>query len=445
MNYRPTRSLARRLAPLTLLMVGLLAFFAHSALASATPAIGNQKAECQGYGGFASYQFWVNGDKVNVTAQNAGLHGKTTENDRVKLTFKLKESCDNLYVGLNTYKMGQPTFTLDQDLFDRDADTFKADGEFHSVAVTIPPCYFQVDAYTGSKFKVGDFSRSGGPGFITADIGGNDKNCSQPTTTTTKKPTTTTEKPTTTTTQAAVVPNKAKIAPVCLPGSTGWSITFTNNASTKQNFYVYLANGKEIDKVSVNANKSLTKSYSFADHNIAAGETAKVRVVNDDDELDKVAVTNDCLDVNVTVVAECDTEVGTGAVFTFNNDGKIDETFTVTDVNGTEFDWSPVTVVAGETVTKTQVVADNAQTDFVIKGQNSAYDETKSVQTSCVEPVPVAPPTTLPTEVLGETITQPQLAYTGFDLLPQIIVATGLVALGAALMYSGRRHREYLN
>ena len=135
MNYRPTRSLARRLTPLTLLVVGLFAFFAHSAFASATAPIGNQKAECQGYGGFASYQFYVNGDKVNVTGQNAGLHGKTTENDRVKLTFKLKENCDNLYVGLNTYKMGQPTFTLDQDLYDRDAQTFNANGQEHTLVV----------------------------------------------------------------------------------------------------------------------------------------------------------------------------------------------------------------------------------------------------------------------------------------------------------------------
>ena len=232
---------------------------------------------------------------------------------------------------------------------------------------------------------------------------------------------------------------------MCLTGSTGWSITFTNNASTKQNFYVYLANGKEIDKVTVNADKSLTKSYSFADNGIDAGETAKVQVVNNDDELDKVAVTNDCFDVDVAVVAECDTEVGTGAVFTFTNDGKLDETFKITDSSGAELDWSPVTVPAGESVTKTQVVADNAQTDFTIKGQDSAYDETKSVKTSCVEPGVVAPTTTVPPEVLGETITQAQLAYTGFDLLPQIIVATGLIAMGAALMYSGRRNREYLN
>jgi hypothetical protein len=465
-SFRPTRSMVRRFMPLLVVLFGAFAYIlgAGSADASSGESVGNQTQPCLGYAAFKSYHFTVDGKDLKPTFSSADLLNQTKQGSTIELSFVLNTDCDNTFVGLNTYQAPAATFKLPQTLFQKDTGTFKADGSTHTLKVKNPNCFFQVDAYTNRVFVVGQFTKAGEASFLTADNGGTQK-CMPATTTTAKpkptttttakpkptttttakpKPTTTTMKPTTTTT-VPVTPNEAAIESVCKVGASGWTVTYTNSGSATEQF-VLMGAGKTIDTVSVDAGKTSTKSYAFADNNVAAGQSLDLTVTSGGNQIAAQTVTNNCDSVTVNVTSVCNTATGVAsAVFTLDNTGMLDETVTIMD-GATAIDISPVTVPAGTSVTKTSTVPSSGTTTFTITDAAAGLNTTKSVTTSCtaVEAVSISntPPPAAP-QVLGETIAKPALAFTGFTVKPLVITGTLFFIIGGALIIGARRSKMW--
>jgi len=461
MSFRSSLNRRGAVAAVVGIVVGATVLLSQAGSASAaTKAIGNTSPECQGYKAFSSWDIKVDGKSIPHGKGRENLTDRTHAGDTVELFFKLGSNCDNVYVGLDSYTALSDHYVASeaskQKLFQRQADTYKADGSTHHLKVTLPDCYYQVDAYTSGQFKPGDYTLDNKfDRFLGGDNGGS-KSCVastttvKPTTTTAKPTTTTTAKITTTTTTPVVVKPSAS-GKACSADGLGFTVSYANKGTSSQVF-TSSANGKVLESgLSVAAGKTVTKDYTFAQIGLAAKATTQVVVKADTKQVASLDITNDCLEVSASVAPRCDTVAGSGAVITFNNPGKVDETFEVTR-NGVAIDGSPVVVKAGETAKRSLLRMNEDETAVLkIVGVRSGLNVQKTVTLDCTQveattvvpttapPTTPVPPTTAAPQVLGEQITKPELAHTGTNVMPWMVLGTLLVGIGAALLGARRR------
>jgi hypothetical protein len=403
-------------------------------------------------------------------------------------------------------------------------------GKVHTLTAEIPKCYFQMDINTGRAYKPGDYTLDKLGRLLLASNGGT-KKCTEPKPTTTVKPTTTTVKQTTTT-MPVVHKASATAAEVCKADASGWTVTYKNSGSSSEKMTLE-SNGETLDEVTVAAGKSVTKSYSYADHEVdenqtikmtvkaydktvatleatnnciepaasivqecaddAAGfnvtytnegpadqtftlmygnvlvdtvtiakgapaktvnygfdndklklakdESAELVVKANDKQLATETVTNNCIDADADVVAQCNTAKGSGAVFTFTNSGRTEETFNVY-IGDKLVEGSPVKVAAGATSTQIINLVEDTPVNFTIKSELSGLDIDKTVQVDCVEVSPTTVTTAPPTEVLGEQVVrEEQLAHTGTETKPMLMLGSLLVLAGFGVIGMARRFR----
>ncbi len=449
----------------------------------------NTSAECQGkfedkatkLVAFKSFEFYVNGNKTSTEYREVSQY--LSEGAKVTIKFELKPECDNTYVGISTWQLPssgfKPEEASSQKLASRTGKAFSA-GEVHELSATLPNCWFQMDVNTGWEYQPGDYTLDKMGRLLLAGTGGNTGVCATtttpaptttvapttvvpqettttrpaPTTTTsttstTVKPTTTTQKPTTTvkptttTTAPPVTPTEHKpsvsVEQVCSTDSSGFTTTFTNSGNVKESIAVKMGD-KTLDTVVVEVGKSVNKNYRFDDLNIAPGKSGTITFSADNKTISTQKVTNDCVRVSADVSAVCDTIVGSGAVFTFSNTGKVAEVFNITR-DGVAVTGSPVTVPAGETNSqKLLTMNEDESAKLVITGQNSGLKVEKNVKLDCLQVAPTSV-TTAPPQVLGEQIVRPQLAATGYDPKPWLAVAILLTGVGFGLIHTSRRLR----
>jgi hypothetical protein len=135
------------------------------------------------------------------------------------------------------------------------------------------------------------------------------------------------------------------------------------------------------------------------------------------------------------------------AELTLTNDGDLAADLDVT-VNGVT---ETVAVDPAATVVKNVALTEDSSTTFKVTNGDEVLLE-KSVHTDCVAPavvVTTTPPTTAPpaivpveTVVLDETVTAPELAFTGSDTAAKTGIGVALLGLGAALIGFGRKRRH---
>lgn len=237
----------------------------------------------------------------------------------------------------------------------------------------------------------------------------------------------------------------AQIESICKIDIQGFQVTYTNEGKIDQTFKTM--NGKDVlDTVTVKAGaQPVVKTYTFKQIKLDSKKSTEITVTANDKQLDNETVTNDCIEVEATVIGQCNTEKGQGAVLTFVNTGKIDETFTV-KVDGVDVEGPDVTVKAGETVKKIFNLTDDKAAKFEIAGKVSGVKVNQTITIHCTAVLPTSivkqtTTTTAPAQVLGEQITRPELAHTGIDTKPMIILGSILVLAGVALLGFSRRFR----
>jgi hypothetical protein len=132
--------------------------------------------------------YWDNRDLSNITylingTSFATLEGNVHSGDTVKATFTLGEGCDDQF-SLAAYKAASGTYveseTSSQTLADSDTGHFG--GGVHTLTVTIPTCFYQVDFVRGpvlTTITPGAYSDAGH--LIDHDNGGT-TSCMPPTT-----------------------------------------------------------------------------------------------------------------------------------------------------------------------------------------------------------------------------------------------------------------------
>lgn len=462
-------------------------------IASATPGANYNTSEvCEGkYAdkatklvAFKSFDFYVDGVKTSTEYREVSKLLKPGA--EVKVTFELKPECDNTYVGVDVYALPSEGFkrseASEQRLIARDGRAFSA-GTVHTITNTLPECWFQMDVYTGWEYKPGDFTLDKRGRLLLAGTGGSElcvpattttststtttaPNQPAETTTTTVKRTTTstTEAPSTTTTTKKLSTTSTTVASqhnpsatarqVCDDEGSGFNVTFRNEGNVNEDFVV--RNGdRRLDTVTVEGGESETRGYTFSKIDVDTDETVNLTVeANDETVLDEEIV-NDCVDVAANATAACDTAAGSGAVLTFSNTGKVDETFTVTR-DGAEVSGSPVTVPAGTSEQRSLLsMSEDETAKLVITGEQSDLRIERTVTLNCVEVQPAivvattsttsttAPPAPVAdqAQVLGVTEERPQLAETGFNPTYYALVGLFLLAIGGFLMRSARRLR----
>jgi hypothetical protein len=182
-----------------------------------------------------THWYIVNGKVVSdLTAAGNVAQGAT-----IKYSFDLAPGCENQKVGIATYTAPSdgtkepgwpdhlpPDFLRAEKYFDSDVKTFDAGRHLLALTVTVPDCFYEVDAFVGDVIT--QFNPDSPTGKYTAPpsrltdtaLGGVD-NC-VPDTTTTTQPNTTTTAPHSTTT----APNSSTTSPTVL------GTTVVNNPTT---------------------------------------------------------------------------------------------------------------------------------------------------------------------------------------------------------------------
>lgn len=243
----------------------------------------------------------------------------------------------------------------------------------------------------------------------------------------------------------------AVITKSCKADGSGWNLAFTNGGKVDEEFTVVSA-GKTLDTVKLAAGKSVTKSYSFASANVAAGKSITLDVKAGDKVVKSETVTNDCINVTADISTTCDATTGSGAVLVFTNPGKVSETFDVTR-DGKAVQGSPVVVAPSTTATRKLLPLKEDETAKIsITGRTSGLKVEKTVTLDCTQVLPsttvaptTVPPTTAPpTQVLGETITRPptsNLAVTGANVMPMAALGALLLLIGVGVLQLRRRQQ----
>lgn len=236
----------------------------------------------------------------------------------------------------------------------------------------------------------------------------------------------------------------ATVAQVCKADGLGFTTTLKNDGKVTQEF-VIKSGTKQLDKVTIEAGKSVVKSYTFASLGTKKGESVKVDVLSGDKNVASETVKNDCLDASATIAkAKCDIKSGSGALITLTNKGRVSETFTVTR-DGKAVEGSPVKVEAGKTTEKLLVMGEDETATILVTSASGTKVEQK-VTVNCIEaPAPtivttVAPTTVPAAEVLPQVIERPALAETGLTVLPQLLAGLMLLGTGGGLL--GARNRR---
>ncbi len=225
------------------------------------------------------------------------LQGNLKSGDTVTVNFKIAASCKDVELSLVSYKATSATFTKEtgaqQTLFKK--DTGKWDAGDHTMTVTVPDCYFQVDFVRGAVIeKLGPANTNNyysDQGRL-IDSGNGGQEC-----TTTPPP-----------------PSAAITGPSC--STTDAVVKLNNTGTATVEFSIYLdgvlstTNGK----VSVDGNKSqevkipVTKSTKIS-----------VRALGMANQEMTVAPASDCIQPSASVERKCVIGGDSSWVVTFNN------------------------------------------------------------------------------------------------------------------------------
>jgi|GEM_PF-6702647 len=188
-----------RTAGLALLTPAVLAFgFGLAGAASATdaPANNSQEVECPWDNGadITNVQYIVDGTTYST------LEGHTHAGATVKVTFTIAEGCEDDTFSLATYKAPSATYVAgeapQQVLFDSKTGSFDAGA--HSLTLTLPSCYYQVDFVRGAVIEHLTADAYANAGHLIDHDNGGTTSCV--TTTTTPTPSSTPPTPTETAT-----------------------------------------------------------------------------------------------------------------------------------------------------------------------------------------------------------------------------------------------------
>jgi hypothetical protein len=138
------------------------------------------KKDCSADEALKSVAYKVDGKAVS------GLRGNVTQGSKVEATFEVADKCDDVKLGMAAYTAPSATFNIDeidkQKLVDKESGVFGADGKKHTLEVTAPSCYFQVDFFKGDVLdKLSKTKNYSTPtkNLIAADNGGTE-NCDVP-------------------------------------------------------------------------------------------------------------------------------------------------------------------------------------------------------------------------------------------------------------------------
>lgn len=420
---------------------------------------------------FDYFALRVNGE--TVTHEYREISKYLDGGDRVTVEFQLKPECDDTYVGMSVFELPSngfdPARASEQKLRERVGRSYAA-GVRHSLQLTMPTCWFQLDVNTGWEYLPGDFTLDNRGRLLLAGTGGSGR-CVEvaettpttpapttpptttPPTTTAQRPTTTrppattsttaTQRPTTTrpappTTVAEVRDRSANVDPICSEDASGWTVTFRNDGNVRQDFTVR-SGSRSLDTVSVPAGEEVERAYTFASVGVADGAAVTVEVFADGESVTRESLRNDCAAAEASIDKECDTVMGSGAVLTMSNTGEVDEVFTVTR-DGREVAGSPFMLPAGERNNRKLLpLADEEVATITVTGQRSGIEETGVVQVDCVD----ESDPTVPDEVLEEVVVRPQLAETGFNPAIPSLFGTLLLGAGAGILRKARNVRRF--
>lgn len=230
----------------------------------------------------------------------------------------------------------------------------------------------------------------------------------------------------------------ATVTQKCVADGSGFDVVLKNEGKVEESFTVKKGS-KVLATVKVAAGQSETRSYKFADLEMASGDKATITVVVDDKTIKTQEITNDCINSVADVVIACDKD---GAVFTFTNKGKLTEKFHVTLNANETVQGSPVVVDPGKTQTyrlelnedETGVVHVKAEVSGLVIDKEFTYDCVQVSPTTVVNTTTSTTSTTLPTEVLGQQVVRPQLAETGVTTTPLMILGGILMMLGVGFL-----------
>ena len=202
-----------RLAVVPVVISASVLGFAHSA--SATTA---SNTNCKASAGVNSIVYKVNGNVVG------DLRGKVGQGASVSIDFKIASGCSSVPVNISAYQapsaIWDPKVADKQVLVGSAIGTYSADGKVHTLNITAPNCYYQVDFGTGTPMAniTGTYNQSSLGDLISADNGGT-KACSTTTTTVAVTPTTI-AMPTTTTAVHQITTTTVKATAATIPGVT---------------------------------------------------------------------------------------------------------------------------------------------------------------------------------------------------------------------------------
>lgn len=229
------------------------------------------------------------------------------------------------------------------------------------------------------------------------------------------------------------------VEPMCALNGGGWHIVFQNDGATEQEFLVK-SGDKTLDTVRVAARAGQTKSYTFASLDIGRDKEITLDVVTGGKVIATKQITNDCVDVAADITTKCDTAAGSGAVLTFTNRGKLDETFTVVR-DGRSVAGSPFVLHPGEPDVQKLLRLNEDENAVIRVTTGSGSKVEKSVRLDCTDTASVTvsqPPPAEMVEVLSETVTRAQLAETGESFAPMVALGAFLLALGSVTLLSRR-------
>lgn len=419
--------------------------------------LASSNVNCVGAAAFTSVVYMVNGHVVS------SLNNNVTEGSNVTVHFTLKSGCDNTQVGIAGYQAlsnhgnTQP-FSL-QTLVVHDDGTFSGT---NAVSVTVPNCFFQVDFYTGGAAQPGDnYSTTGR--LVASAVGGATTCASVGTTTTTIR-----SRQTTTTT--------------ALPSSNG-STTTTTSGDTTVTVEGLTINAPNVPDVPDNSTTTTTAHVQPAGTGTCAqtwpNDVTNYSVTAGGSTFSKLSSvkSGDTVVVHFTVMPNCHEQLSLASYEATSLDtsqsGVLSQTLFSSDTGTFGSGSWTLSVVIPSCMYQVDFVRGGVITHFGPIGSNNYYagkifdtavggtsecvsgnsqSTTTTTSTTSLTNQPnvggeevtrstttstATPPTTAGSQVLGESLSR--LPNTGFDLLPLLCLALGLMGIGGFMLGLARR------